>query len=92
MIRKVLLATLTLATIWTFTRIDVNAGLCLNSQGDGKLYNNEMYYNYISYKDTDAKPGDVVVTFCIMNPLNNCSDDIVKRVDFILFDNVTEIF
>lgn len=92
MIKKILFATLTLATVWIITRLDVNFGSCLDTDGNGKVYNGETIYNYISYKDTNARPGDVVLTVEFLNPFNTYNDDIIKRLDFIVSHNVTEIF
>lgn len=65
-------------------RVEIMTGTCLNEQGDGKLNNGEPYYNYISYRSTDAKPGDKVLTIDILNPFNTYCDDIIYRTDFIL--------
>lgn len=65
-------------------RMEIMTGTCLNEQGDGKLNNGEPYYNYISYRSTDAKPGDKVLTIDILNPFNTYFDDIIYRADFIL--------
>lgn len=65
-------------------RTEYDKGVCLNEQGDGKLYNGEPVYNYISYASTDAKPGDEVFTVCILNPTNTYCDDIIYRHDWIL--------
>ena len=65
-------------------RTEVDKGVCLNAQGDGKLYNGEPYYNYISYARTDAQEGDEVITICILNPFNTYCDDIIYRTDFVL--------
>jgi len=65
-------------------RTELDKGVCLNNQGDGKLYNGEPYYNYISYASTDAKAGDKVLTVFILNPLNNYCDDYIYRHDWII--------
>lgn len=70
--------------IWAAMRTEVNYGVCLNESGDGKLYNGEPYYNYISYRGTGAHTGDKVITLDILNPLNNYCDDIIYRTDFVL--------
>lgn len=65
-------------------RTEIDKGICLNEQGDGKLYNGEPYYNYISYRQTDATPGQEVITICILNPTNRYIDDIIFRYDIPL--------
>ena len=64
-------------------RTEYEKGICLNEEQDGKLDNGEPYYNYISYKSTDAKPGDKVFTVLILNPLNTYCDDYIYRHDWI---------
>lgn len=63
-------------------RSDIEKGICLNSDGDGKVYNGEPYYNYINYSRTDASEGDELITYELLNPLNNYCDDIVLRIDY----------
>lgn len=68
---------------WLAHRTEVDFGRVLNEQGDGKLYNGEAYYNYICYPDK-YHTDDVIMTVCLLNPLNNYYDDIVVRTDFRL--------
>lgn len=63
-------------------RSELAKGVCLNADGDGMLYNDEPYYNYISYKYTDANPGDELITYDLLNPLNNECDDYLFRIDY----------
>lgn len=65
-----------------FARSEFDKGICLNSDGDGKVYNGESYYNYINYSRTDASEGDELITYELLNPLNNACDDIVLRIDY----------
>lgn len=66
--------------------IERMVGVVLNDAGDGRVLNTEdTYYNYISYRYvTGARPGDIVVTYCIYNPENNVEDDIIERYDTII--------
>ena len=61
-------------------------GVVLNDAGDGRVLNTtDDYYNYISYSSVPgARPGDIVVTYCIYNPENNVEDDIIERYDTII--------
>ena len=73
-----------LALIWLFVRSDLSVGVCLDTEQNGLLYNGEPYYNYISYYGTDASEGDMVLTYTLLNPLNDYCDDIVYRLDIVL--------
>lgn len=75
-----ILAAITFCRI--FARSDIDKGICLNANGDGKVYNGEPYYNYINYSRTDASEGDTLYTYELLNPLNNYCDDIVLRIDY----------
>lgn len=83
----ILLSLLAISTLWTAHRIDVDFGRVLNENGDGKLYNGESYYNYIAYPD-EYHTNDIVMTVCLLNPLNNYCDDILIRTDLRIFENV----
>lgn len=72
---------------WTAHRTEINVGRVLNEDGDGKLYNGESYYNYIAYPEK-YHTDDIIMTVCLLNPLNNYSDDIIIRTDFRLFKDV----
>ena len=67
---------------WLAFRSDISKGICLTDDGNGKLYNGEPIYNYISYSHTDATAGDELITYELLNPLNNYCDDIVLRIDY----------
>lgn len=79
-----LLSIMALSSAWLFHRTDLDVGRVLNDQGDGKLYNGESFYNYIHYPEEYAQD-DIVVTYCLLNPLNNYCDDVIYRADFCLF-------
>lgn len=59
--------------------ITVDRGICLNEAGDGRVLLDQQH-DYISYKGT----GDQVITFCVMNPLNDYCDDVIYRADINL--------
>ena len=83
----ILLALLTVSmTGWIAHRTDIDFGRVLNEDGDGKLYNGESYYNYIAYPDR-YHTDDIIMTICILNPLNNECDDIIYRTDCRIFKN-----
>lgn len=84
----ILLATMALTlTGWIAHRTDIDVGRVLNNDGDGKLYNGESFYNYIYYPP-QFKENDIVLTVCLLNPLNNYCDDIIIRQDFRLLQNI----
>jgi len=84
----ILLALLTISmTGWIAHRTDIDVGRVLNEQGDGKLYNGESYYNYIAYPDR-YHTNDIIMTVCILNPLNNECDDIIYRTDCRIFKDI----
>lgn len=68
--------------IWMSHRTEIDFGRVLNSQGDGKLYNGEPFYNYICYDQERFQKDDIVLTICFLNPFNNYCDDILVRTDF----------
>ena len=51
--------------LFGFKVFEIDFGRCLNDAGDGKLYNGEPFYNYISYRYTSAKQDDIVMTFSV---------------------------
>lgn len=61
-------------------------GTVLNENGDGRVLNTaDPYYNYISYRSVPgARPGDIVVTYCIYDPETDVEDDIIERYDTII--------
>ena len=72
----------TAAIILLNTELDY--GVCLNNQGDGKVYNADAYYNSISYASTEAKAGNKVLTVFFKNPTNMEPDDYIYRHDIII--------
>lgn len=86
--RKIFMAlgifTIALVSYTALFRTEYEIGYCLNEQGDGWLDNGEPYYNYISYRSTDAHTGDKVYTMLVLNPFNNYCDDIIYRHDWIV--------
>lgn len=85
--KKVIIGALLALTVWTGYRTEIDFGRVLNNQGDGKLYNGESYYNYIAYPDK-YKENDIIMTVCLLNPLNNACDDIIIRHDVRLFKDI----
>lgn len=81
--KKFMIIAVLLVGAWIGHRTELDLGICLNMNGDGKLYNGEPYYNYIKYPE-NVFPGDLVLTFDILNPLNNYCDDIIYRTDFVI--------
>lgn len=64
--------------------VTVDYGICLDDSGNGMLYDYDSDYNYISYSNVeDAKAGDKIYTFCVLNPDTNDYDDIILRIDVI---------
>ena len=61
-------------------------GVVLNDAGDGRVLNTtDDHYNYISYRSVPgARPGDIVVTYCIYDPETDVEDDIIERYDTII--------
>lgn len=57
-------------------------GTVLDGAMNGKVFTRSPY-NYISYEDTIAEPGDLVLTVDFTNPLVG-EDDILFRWDFVL--------
>ena len=62
-------------------------GVALNDI-DGVITNTSTNYNYISYRDVDAKPGEAVTTYCIYNPYTQYEDDILYRIDVVEDGNI----
>lgn len=85
--KKYLLLALIIPALWLAHRTEFSVGRVLNNQGDGKEYNGEAYYNYIAYPP-EYKENDIILTYFLLNPLNNEYDDIVFRHDIRLLQNV----
>ena len=64
---------------------EIDFGRCLNDAGDGKLYNGEPYYNYISYRGI-GQQDDIIMTFCINNFYGDCE----WRGDIVILRNTKE--
>ena len=80
---KGLLITLgAILTAFAVGLFEIDFGRCLNDDGDGKLYNGEPFYNYISYHNI-AEENDIVMTFCINDHYGDCWE----RFDFIVLKN-----
>jgi hypothetical protein len=85
--KRIIITALLATMIWTGYRTEIDFGRVLNNDGDGKLYNGESYYNYIAYPE-QYKENDIVMTVCLLNPLNNAEDDIIIRHDVRLFKDI----
>lgn len=77
-------AFLIICSLYILFRTDCDFGRCLDDSGNGKLYNGEEFYNYISYSGTGAEENDIVFTVCFLNPLNLANDDIIYRADLVV--------
>ena len=81
---KYLIAVVTVVVVAFATNfLEIDFGRCLNDDGDGKLYNGESYYNYISYHNI-AKENDIVMTFSV----NDFNKECLERWDYIILKNV----
>lgn len=83
-----LIAVIFASSAWMFHRTEITVGRVLDSEGNGKLYNGEPYYNYIHYDTDRFSTNDIILNIDLMNPLNNYCDDVLIRTDFLLFKNV----
>ena len=82
--KKALIGALGIFTFLCVKNIEVCYGVCTSYQGDGMVYNADPDYNYISYRRTEAKPTDEVITVLILNPTNFAPDDYIYRKDWVL--------
>ena len=85
--KKIIILIALIPVLWLAHRTEFDVGRVLNEDGDGKLYNGESYYNYIYYPP-EYHTNDIVMTVCLLNPLNNYCDDIIIRHDVRLFKNI----
>lgn len=85
--KRIILLALMIPVLWTAHRTEFTIGRVLNNQGDGKEYNGESYYNYIAYPP-EYHENDIILTYFLLNPLNNECDDIIIRHDIRLLQNV----
>lgn len=76
-----LTAILLASSAWMVHRTDITIGRVLDNEGNGKLYNGEPYYNYIHYDEDRFSENDIILNIDLMNPLNNCCDDVLFRYD-----------
>jgi hypothetical protein len=83
--KKIILFTLLAVVLFLVWKVDIDFGRCLDNAGNGKLYNGEEFYNYISYRGTGAEENDIVFTVCFLNPFNMECDDIIYRADLVIF-------
>ena len=86
--KKIILFTLLAVVLFLFWKVDVDLGRCLDDSGNGKLYNGEEFYNYISYRGTGAEENDIVLTVCILNPFDTSPDDIIYRADWVVMKDI----
>lgn len=82
--KAIIYTLLAMAAYTAVFRTELDKGVCLNNEQDGMIYNSDPEYNYISYRSTDARPGDKVITVLILNPLNTAPDDYIYRNDWII--------
>ena len=71
--------------LFGFKVFEIDFGRCLNDAGDGKLYNGEPYYNYISYRGI-GQQDDIIITFCINDFYGDCE----WRGDIVILRNTKE--
>ena len=73
---------LTIIILFGVEFLQVEFGRCTNSETkDGKLYNGESFYNYISYKCVNSvSENDIVMTISINDVNNEC----IERFDTVL--------
>jgi hypothetical protein len=66
--------------------IETIIGEVLNDAGDGRIMNPAIpTQDYICYAGLEGVyPGDIILTYCIYNPDNNYTDDIMLRFDYII--------
>lgn len=85
--KKFAITMIILAVLLFALRIfEINFGRCLNDAGDGKLYNGEPFYNYISYKGI-GEQDDIIMTFSVNDlKYNEC----VWRGDIVILKNTKE--
>lgn len=65
--------------------IQVQWGIAVDDEGNGRVLNTATTYNYTSYRCVPGiQKGDIVLTYLVFNPENDYIDDIVARSDFIM--------
>lgn len=90
--KKYILILLLVVVGWFGYRSEFDIGIVLDVDGCGMVYNNCPVFNYISYSGLGYDVGDIVLTYCLLNPLNTASDDIVIRDDVRLLHNVVDVY
>ena len=71
-------------------------GMCLDNEGNGIIFNNDTYYNYINYSSIPwIQAGDIIITYFFYNPMSNYEDDIISRSDWVIanvyyYDNLEQ--
>ena len=74
----------------TAAPMETTYGVVLNEQGDGmelredKITPIDPYYNYISYRGIDAKPGQIIITVATLDEYGDWED----RRDFPTTESV----
>lgn len=82
--KKAIITVILLAVFYLAFRTDCDFGRCLDDAGNGKLYNGEEFYNYISYSGTGAEENDIVFTVFLLNPFSIACDDVIYRADVVV--------
>lgn len=77
----IMMIILTIVILFGVGFLQVDFGRCTNAEKDGKLYNGELFYNYISYKCVESvSENDIVMTISINDIDNEC----IERFDTVL--------
>lgn len=84
MMKPLIKALFIICSLYVLFRTDCDFGRCLDDAGNGKLYNGEEFYNYISYRGTGAEENDIVFTVCFLNPFSIANDDVIYRADLVV--------
>lgn len=82
--RALIIALGILAITWAGVNTEIDYGVCVNEEQDGFTFNDDPEYNYISYRNTDARPGERVLSVFFLNPTNLAPDDYIYRNDWII--------
>ena len=76
---------LTIAILFGVGLLKLEFGRCTSAEKDGKLYNGEPFYNYISYGCIDnVSENDIVMTISVNDINNEC----VERFDFVVLHSM----
>ena len=81
--RALIIALGILAITWAGVNTEIDYGVCVNEEQDGFTFNDDPEYNYISYRKTDARPGERVFSVFFLNPTNLQPDDYIFRWDYV---------